>query len=86
VSTGLLDEETDLMAKVKTLSVKLHMDIIESARIVAAFRGEQISDMLSEMLRPILVKAEREEMDRRMRSGARSEARPKPRKPKGGGE
>jgi hypothetical protein len=57
------------------------MDVIESARIVAAYRGEQISDMLSDILRPILAKMERDEMDRRIRS---AHAEPKPKRPKGG--
>jgi len=68
MSVGLLDG-TDLMAKPKTLSVKLHMDVIESARIVAAYRGEQISDLLSNLLRPVLVRLEAEEANRRARSG-----------------
>lgn len=51
--------------KSKTLSVKLHIDVIESARIVAAYRGEAMTDMLSDILRPILVKMEREEVARR---------------------
>jgi hypothetical protein len=66
------------MAKPKTLSVKLHMDVIESARIVAAMRNEQISDMLSDMLRPILAKIEREEMERRMRFASADQPKRKP--------
>jgi hypothetical protein len=74
MSTALLDEP--MVEKPKTLPVKLHVDVIESARIVSAFRGEAMSDMLSGLLRPILAKMEQEEMTRRM----------KPRKPKGGSE
>jgi hypothetical protein len=80
VSTGLLDD-LDVMAKPKTLSVKLHMDVIESARIVAAYKGEQISDMLSNILRPILADMEREAIDQRYR--VIHPDKPKPRKPRG---
>lgn len=51
--------------KSKTLSVKLHLDVIESARIVAAYRGDAMTDMLSDILRPILAKMEREEVTKR---------------------
>jgi hypothetical protein len=51
--------------KAKTLSVKLHMDVIESARIVAAIRNISMTDMLSDMLRPDLVRMEREELAKR---------------------
>jgi len=51
--------------KPKTLSMKLHVDVIESARIVAAYRGEAMTDMLSDILRPILAKMEREEVAKR---------------------
>lgn len=51
--------------KPKTLSVKLHIDVIESARIVAAYRNESMTDMLSEILRPVLTKMERDEVTRR---------------------
>lgn len=72
MSTGLL--EMAKPSKPATLPVKLHMDVIESARIVAAFRGEPMQDMLSDILRPILAKMEQDEMSKRMR----------PRRPKGG--
>lgn len=52
-------------ARPKTLSVKLHMDVVESARIVGAFRNEPMTDMLSSILRPILAKMEREEIAKR---------------------
>jgi hypothetical protein len=51
--------------KPKTLSVKLHVDVIESARIVAAYRNETMTDMLGEILRPVLAKMEREEVAKR---------------------
>lgn len=51
--------------KPKTLSTKLHIDVVESARIVAAYRGETITDMLSDLLRPILRGMEQEEVAKR---------------------
>jgi hypothetical protein len=49
----------------KTLSAKLPMDVVESARIVAAYRNEQIGDLLGGIRRPILAKMEQEEMAKR---------------------
>jgi hypothetical protein len=49
----------------KTLSAKLPMDVVESARIVAAYRNEQIGDLLGGILRPILAKMEQEEQAKR---------------------
>ena len=54
--------------KQETLSVKLHLDVIETARIVNAYRGGTMTDMLSDILRPILAKMEREEVARRAKS------------------
>lgn len=51
--------------KPKTLSVKLPVDVIESARIVAAFRNDTMGDLLAEILRPVLSKMERAEMTKR---------------------
>jgi hypothetical protein len=51
-------------------SVKLPADVMESARIVAAYTGETIAEMLGDMLRPVLMKREREEAAKRAkRSG-----------------
>lgn len=47
------------------VSVKLPADVMESARIVAAYRGEAIAEMLGAILRPVLTKMEREEAHRR---------------------
>lgn len=55
---------------------RLHMDVIESARIVSAYRGESMVDMLSDILRPVLAKMEQEEVVKRTRSTM-------PKKPKG---
>lgn len=74
MSTGLLDMPAK---KSSTLPVKLHMDVIESARIVSAFRGEPMQDMLSNILRPILAKMEQQEMDKRRAGQAGAPEKPK---------
>jgi hypothetical protein len=61
----------------KVQSVKLELDVIESARIVASCRGETLATMLSEILRPILAKMEREEMQKRLSQSAKSPRRGK---------
>lgn len=68
MTTALLDRP---MAdeKPKTLSVKLRMHVIESARIVAAYRNETITDLLSDILEPILAQMEREEVAKRSKGG-----------------
>jgi hypothetical protein len=53
----------------KTLSAKLHADVVEAARIVAAYRGESITDMLSDLLRPILARMEQDEVAKRSKPG-----------------
>jgi hypothetical protein len=52
----------------KTLSAKLPMDVVEAARIVAAYRNEQIGDLLGGILRPILAKMEQEEQAKRTKA------------------
>ena len=59
--------------KPKTLSAKLPMDVIEAARIVSAYRNESITDLLGDILRPILAKMEREEVAKRAKPVKRSE-------------
>ena len=60
-------DETDPMAedKPKTLSVKLPIDVVETARIVSAYRNESMTDLLGNALRPILAKMERDEVAKR---------------------
>ena len=71
---GLLDQAmTD--EKPKTLSVKLHIDVIESARIVAAYRGDTMTELLSDILRPVLGKLESEEIAKR--ANEKPKAKPK---------
>lgn len=57
------------MAETRTLSIKLVADVVEAARIVAAYRGEPMTEMLSDILRPILVKMEAQEVARRAKRG-----------------
>ena len=59
VESAMADE------KPKTLSVKLHVDVIEAARIVAAFRNETMTDLLSNMLRAPLAQMEQAEIAKR---------------------
>jgi hypothetical protein len=51
--------------KPKTLSVKLPIDVIEMARIVAACRNETMTELLGDTLRPLLEKMQREEFAKR---------------------
>jgi hypothetical protein len=59
---------TDEPKPPKVQSVKLEMDVIESARIVASCRREGLTAMLSAILRPIVAKMEREEMQKRLKA------------------
>lgn len=52
-----------------TLSVKLRMGAVESARIVAALRGVTITDLISDMIEEDLKRMEREEIEKRARAG-----------------
>jgi hypothetical protein len=54
--------------KPKTLSVKLDLDVIESARIVATLRNVTMTQLLSGILRPELAKLEREELAKRTKA------------------
>ena len=67
MATVTLDRETPMPAdeKPKTLSVKLHIDVVEAARIVSAYRNESMTDMLSAIVRPILARMEQDEVIRR---------------------
>jgi hypothetical protein len=58
----------------ETLSVKLEMDVVESARVVAALTGESMTDLLSKILRPTLAKMEQEEMTKRMKATRKGKA------------
>jgi hypothetical protein len=51
--------------KPKTLSVKLRIPTIEQARIVAAYDGRTMTDLLSDILDPILARMEDEAIARR---------------------
>jgi len=55
-------------------SVKLPADVMASARIVAAYTGEAIAEMLGDILRPILVKREREEAAKREKATRKAES------------
>jgi hypothetical protein len=59
--------------KPKTLSVKLPMDVVESARVAAACRNVSMTDMLGDILRPIITKIEQEEIAKRTKATKRKE-------------
>lgn len=63
--------------KAPTIPVKLHDDVVASARIISALDGVTMTDLLSDILRPILGKMEREGLARR---SAAIQAEGKPRK------
>lgn len=51
--------------KPKVMSVKIPMDVVESARIVAAYRGETMTELMGDILRPALARMEQEEIAKR---------------------
>jgi hypothetical protein len=67
MSQALLDAP---MAEKKpsTLSVKLRMSVIKSARVVAALRGITITDLISDMVEDDLKRMEQEEINKRAKS------------------
>jgi hypothetical protein len=71
MSTGLEVERPKMTkrraGKPALESVKLPADVMASARIVAAYTGEAMADMLGNILRPILAKREKDEAARRAR-------------------
>lgn len=71
MTTAALMELPMATDKPKTLSVKLEMDVIEAARIVTAYKGESMTELLSGILRPVLAKMEQDEMAKRMKRPAR---------------
>lgn len=48
-----------------TTSVRISTDVVEMARLVAVLRHENMGEMISGMLRPILVEAEKKEISKR---------------------
>jgi hypothetical protein len=61
--------ELTMAEKPKVQSVKLELDVLADARIVASCRGESITTMLSAILRPIVAKMAKEEMQKRLKHG-----------------
>ncbi len=60
--------------KPKTMSIKIPMDVIESARIVSAYRGETMTDLMGGILRPVLARMEQEEIAKRTQGMAKRKA------------
>jgi hypothetical protein len=71
-------DRNDVAAEPKGLPVRLDMDVIRSARIISAIRNQPMSDMLSEILRPILETMEQEAMSERMKELPQRPRRSKP--------
>jgi hypothetical protein len=71
MSTELMDLPMATNNKPKTMSIKLPMDVIESARIVSAYRGGTMTDLMGDILRPALAKMEQEEIAKRTQVTAR---------------
>jgi hypothetical protein len=53
--------------KPRMMSIKLRTATVEAARIVSAYRGEHMAEMLSDLLDPILAKMEQQEVAKRSR-------------------
>ncbi len=60
--------------KPKTMSIKIPMDVIESARIVSAYRGGSMTELMGDILRPALAKMEQEEIAKRIKKAAKRKA------------
>jgi hypothetical protein len=80
MSIELLEEAPPMADKAKIVTVKVDADVLESARIVAAFKGVPIQDLLSDILRPALARMEREEIEKRQRKAGGDEGEPGPRR------
>ncbi len=69
----IMKSPSQVMAKRKippTVQVRVSQDVAELAQIVAAFRRMRVSDLLTEILRPILTRMESEEIAKRQRPKA----------------
>ncbi|WP_165071848.1 hypothetical protein [Paludisphaera rhizosphaerae] len=73
---ALLEQTPMAGDKPRTLSVKLEMDVVESARIVTAYRDESMTELLSAILRPVLAQMEQEEMAKRMKATRKTKGNP----------
>jgi hypothetical protein len=72
MSVGLLDQTmTTEKSEPPSMSVRLPLDIIRTARVVTSFRGGAMSDLLADILRPILEKMKQEEIAKDQASGKR---------------
>jgi hypothetical protein len=71
MSNALLELPAMAKQKGETLSVRLRAETVEAAKIVSAYRRENMTDMLSDILQPILVKMEAEEVAKRAKLGTK---------------
>jgi hypothetical protein len=65
---GGLDMPDEKPKALKTVSIKMPVDVVESARVVSALRGVSMTDMLGDFLRPHLAQWEDEEIQKRAAS------------------
>lgn len=69
----LVSENPDAVEAVQTVAdsgmeaVKLPADVVRSARILAAYTGDPLAEMLADMLRPLLIERESREVARRQK-------------------
>lgn len=68
------------MAKKKGTSVQIDDDVVKTARVVAALVDKPMATLISEILRPILLKMEGEELAKKMAARQPDKAK----KPHGG--
>ena len=54
--------------KVKSQSLKFPVDVLESAKIVAALKGQTMTELLADILRPALAKLEEQELAKRAKA------------------
>lgn len=66
---------------IPTVQVRIARDVAETATIVAAYRRTQASDLLTEILRPILTQMHAEEVRRAAVPGTRPDPSPSPGRP-----
>jgi hypothetical protein len=54
--------------KPESRSLKMPLDVLETAKIVAALKGQPMTELIGDILRPALAKMEREELAKRAKA------------------
>jgi len=65
----MMSHGATVMEKPRTEAVKIANDVLESAKLVATMRKQRVSDLLTEILRPIVAKMEKAEIAKRTKGG-----------------